>query len=373
MASKGFIMNIIRKAFAAVMLMAASLSSQAFDLPVHHQYVLFNSETRNVDYYNYDMHVVWHKEPDASQMGYYAQFAFYFQTGSVGYMGLQKDSQSGKKAIFSIWDSQGLAQPASSVCKRFNHEGNGTSCIIPFEWKPGHEYKLRLWRIQNSFNGAGEKWGGWVVDYTSGEETLIGVIQVNNSHGRQGFGGLNGQAIATIENYYGGGVKTVQCSNMSNFAVTWTGPFINNASKRFDTAQVTYNTGVGNPCQHNNNANSNGFNSVTSQTGFDVTPQNPESSDLWAKYSRKQLEEADCIFAWAERNWYDIFDQSKFKHRRINRTLYGMYYRDYAVNGSGHSVIISYPTGQILKGDPAGGYTNLGSLETWLHQSNCRR
>ena len=87
-------MNIIRKAFAAVMLMAASLSSQAFDLPVHHQYVLFNSETRNVDYYNYDMHVVWHKEPDASQMGYYAQFAFYFQTGSVGYMGLQKKTAS---------------------------------------------------------------------------------------------------------------------------------------------------------------------------------------------------------------------------------------------------------------------------------------
>ena len=112
---------------------------------------------------------------------------------------------------------------------------------------------------------------------------------------------------------------------------------------------------------------------MTSQTGFDVTPQNPESSDLWAKYSRKQLEEADCIFAWAERNWYDIFDQTKFKHRRINRSLYGQHYREYAINGSGHSVIISYPTGQILKGDPAGGYTNLGSLETWLHQSNCRR
>lgn len=53
--------------------------------------------------------------------------------------------------------------------------------------------------------------------------------------------------------------------------------------------------------------------------------------------------------------------------------LYGMYYRDYAVNGSGHSVIISYPTGQLLKGNPAGEYTNLGSLEHWLHQSNCRR
>lgn len=366
-------MSFIRKAFAAIALMVASVTGHAFEVPVHHQYVLYSVDHREVDYYNYDMHVVWHKEPDSTQMGYFAQFAFYFQGGSVGYMGLQKDNVTGKKVVFSIWDSQGRAEPAGSSCKRFSHEGNGTSCIIPFDWKAGHEYKLRVWRIQNSYDGASEKWGGWIIDYTSGEETLIGVIQVNNSHGRQGFGGLNGQAIATIENYYGGSVKSVQCNSMTNFAVTWTGPFINNASKRFDTAQIMYNTGVGNPCQHNNSANSNGFNSVTSQTGFDVTPQNPESSDLWAKYSRKQLEEADCIFAWAERNWYDIFDQTKFKHRRINRTLYGMYYRDYAVNGSGHSVIISYPTGQILKGDPAGGYTNLGSLETWLHQSNCRR
>ena len=163
-------MNIFRKAFIAIVLLTASLSALAFDLPVHHQYVLFNSEARNTDYYNYDMHVVWHKEPDASQMGYYAQFAFYFQTGSVGYMGLQKDNQSGKKDIFSIWVSQGLAQPASSACKRF------------------------------------------------------------------------------------------------------------------DTAQIMYNTGVGNPCQHNNSANSNGFNSVTS-----VTPQGryskaiqPEGIPTWA-------------------------------------------------------------------------------------------
>ena len=53
--------------------------------------------------------------------------------------------------------------------------------------------------------------------------------------------------------------------------------------------------------------------------------------------------------------------------------MYSVDYRDYAINGSGHSVIISYPTGQLLKGDPAGGFTNLGSLEYWLHQSNCRK
>lgn len=366
-------MNIVRKAFIAIVLLAASLSALAFDLPVHHQYVLFNSEARNTDYYNYDMHVVWHKEPDASQMGYYAQFAFYFQTGSVGYMGLQKDNQSGKKAIFSIWDSQGLAQPASSTCKRFNHEGNGTSCIIPFDWKAGHEYKLRVWRIQDSYDGASEKWGGWIIDYMSGEETFIGVVQVFNSKGERGFGSLNGQAITTIENYFGGGITSLGCSNMPNFAVTWNGPFVNNASKRFDTAVVKYDTGVGNPCQNNNSAMSNGFTAVTSQTGNDVRPQTNNATDLWAKYSRQQLDEVDCIFAWAERNWYDVFDQTKFKHRRINRSLYGQHYRDYAINGSGHSVIISYPTGQLLKGDPAGGFTNLGSLEYWLHQSNCRK
>ena len=52
-------MNIIRKAFAAAMLMAASLSSHASDIPVpHHQYMLYSVDTREVDYYNYDIHMV---------------------------------------------------------------------------------------------------------------------------------------------------------------------------------------------------------------------------------------------------------------------------------------------------------------------------
>ena len=91
--------------------------------------------------------------------------------------------------------------------------------------------------------------------------------------------------------------------------------------------------------------------------------------------SKQDLKDPDVedLFNMVVHNNTTVLAQLDLLNRRINRMLYGMYYRDYAVNGSGHSVIISYPTGQILKGDPAGGYTNLGSLETWLHQSNCRR
>lgn len=95
-------MRFIQKAFAALCLTVASLSSQAFDLPVHHQYVMYSVDQRDTDYYNYDMHVTWHKEPDASQMGFFAQFAFYFQTGSVGYMGLQKDAAGGFTNLGSL-------------------------------------------------------------------------------------------------------------------------------------------------------------------------------------------------------------------------------------------------------------------------------
>ena len=33
-------MNIFRKAFIVIVLLTASLSALAFDLPVHHQYIL---------------------------------------------------------------------------------------------------------------------------------------------------------------------------------------------------------------------------------------------------------------------------------------------------------------------------------------------
>lgn len=348
--------------------LASSLAS-AMTLPVHHQYVQYSMDTME-DVYNYDMHINWHQEPDTSTMGYYAQFAFYFANGTVGYMGLQKDNVEGKKAIFSIWDNStnSRAVPARDVCRRFDHEGNGTMCLQKFEWKAGREYKLRIWRLKDSFNGYSEKWGGWVIDYATGEEFLIGVIEVGNTNGFKGYGGLNGSAIATIENY---GTGNVDCRSMPYFGVTWTGPFGNNGSKRATYTNVTYRTGMGDPCTESSNAQSNAINSVTTETGAGVARTNGDGDNIWAKYDQASLDQNECLFKWAEKSWPDTFNQAVFKHKRLTRSLFGIYYRDYTFNGKGYSIIINSLSDRILVGDPGGSMKDLGALSVMKRSAGC--
>lgn len=341
-------------------------------LPVHHQYVTHRMEATS-DIYNYDMHINWHKEPDVSTMGYYAQFAFYFANGTVGYMGLQKDSNQGKKAIFSIWDASGTSRaiPAHSVCKRFDHEGNGTMCLQAFEWKAGHEYKLRIWRIKDSSNGNSEKWGGWVIDDKTGDEFLIGVVEVGNSNGFSGYGSLNGYTVATIENYQTGQMTTVECAKMPYFGVTWTGPFGNNGAKRSTYSSLQYNTGMGNPCTESSNAQSNGINSVTTETGAGVVRTTREGDNVWAKFDQVYLDQNECLFSWAENLLPQMFNQTVFKHRRLTRSLYGIYYRDYSHNGKGYSIIINSSTDQLMVGEPGGTMSNYGALSAMKRSAGC--
>ena len=70
-----FVRNIL---FSSSVLFAATFNSFAVTIPVHHAYVNYNGDVRG-DIYNHDIHLTWNKDPDASQMGYYSMYAFYFQ------------------------------------------------------------------------------------------------------------------------------------------------------------------------------------------------------------------------------------------------------------------------------------------------------
>lgn len=351
--------------------LASSLAS-AMSFPVHHQYVWYQMEA-NEDIYNYDMHLTWHQEPDATGMGYYAQFAFYFANGTLGYMGLQKDNQEGKKAIFSIWDNsaQARAVPAHAACKRFDHEGNGSMCLQSFQWKAGRDYKLRVWRIKDSYNGYTEKWGGWVIDYQTGEEFLIGIVEVANTNGFKGYGGLNGSAVGTLENYQGGTFSSIECRNMPYFGITWNGPYGNNGAKRATQTNLTYKTGMGDPCIDSTNSQSNAINSVTTETGAGVQRTTGEGENVWAKFDQASLDQNECLFKWAEKSWPDMFNQSVFKQKRLTRSLFGIYYRDYSYNGKGYSIIINNISDRILVGDPGGGMKDLGALSVMKRSAGC--
>lgn len=367
----------MKRWIAAIFVFISSIAN-AIILPTHMQYNQFIVNPTSPDgFYNMDMHITWHKEPDVRAMGMYAQFAFWFQTGTVGYTGLQQDSIEGKKAIFSIWDS-GKAQtsfPASDKCQRFGHEGTGTMCIIPFQWKAGHEYKMRVWRLADSYNGSTEKWGGWVIDYTSGEETLIGIIEVQNSAGLKGYGGLSGAAYGVTE-YYGGANPeglTMRCDQLPYFGVTWNGPFANNGSVLPDYVSTSYKTNEGTHCPNNVRSVSNVPFSVVAENGAGVQPIANEFQNLWEKHKLANYKEIDCLYNWAEQGMPAVFNQSAFKHRRLSRSLYNMYYRDYKVNGTGHALIADTTTNQVSLGKPDGVMENLGDLDHWKRQAGCKR
>lgn len=350
-----------------------SLAVHAVTLPVHHQYVWHQTPSNN-DVYNYDMHVVWHQEPESSMMGFYAQFAFYFQNGAIGYMGLQKDS-SGKKAIFSIWDAdaQTFAGGVVPPCARFDHEGAGASCITPFNWQPGREYKLRVWRIGVPSPAGKEQWGGWVIDYATGEETLIGIIEVDNHRGLSGYGSLSGSTVATMENYQWGSQREFGCSQMPYFSASWFGPFANNGSRQAVQATPSFNTTVGNPCTQNSNVVATDLWTNYAEVGPSVTRTAAEGSNLWGHYGQRTIDQTECLYNWAESVLPAVYDQSKFHHRRLSRSTGTLYYRDYTVNGQGAMILTDLATGNAFVKKANGPIESIGPQQYWVSLSGCAR
>ena len=230
---------------------------------------------------------------------------------------------------------------------------------------------MRVWRIKDSYNGYSEKWGGWVIDYVTGEEFLIGVIEVPNTNGFKGYGGLNGSAVGTLENYQGSNLTSIECNNMPYFGITWNGPYGNNGAKRATQTNLTYNTGMGNPCIESTNSQSNAINSVTSETGAGVRRSTGEGENVWAKYDQANLEQNECLFKWAEKELPAMFNQAVFKHKRLTRSLFGIYYRDYTYNGKGYSIIINSISDRVLVGEPGGAMKDLGPLSAMKRQAGC--
>ena len=109
--------------------------------------------------------------PDAT---YFWAHQFRLNGGDGGYVGLQTkgnraDGSLGKLAIFSIWNAE-EAEGAGVV--RFDGEGTGWSCRIPYEWQAGQAYAMRL------FTEGGGWWRAKVRDEATGEVRDLGAIRV---------------------------------------------------------------------------------------------------------------------------------------------------------------------------------------------------
>lgn len=326
-----------------------------------------------VDIYNTDMHITIHEEVEQG-WGYYAMYWFTFQAGIGGYSGLQKsnDPNKPKIAIFSIWDAAGkqTAMPVPGTgCQRFGHEGSGTNCLLAFNWKSGVEYKIRIWKILNSRTNYSERWGAWVINVKTGEETLIGVIEVYNAQGQIGYGSLVNQGYSTVLEVFDGPINA-QCSDLPYFGVTWKGPYGNNGTINPATASAGHQTGVGTMCQQTDFRANAPF-SLTQEVGKGVVRDSPIAARVWTNYDKQKLDKIDCVFNWAERQYSDVFKQAGRKQKVLSNSVYNLYYRDYKVNGKGSSLVADILNDKLIKSDSGNTNTPIGTLSDLFSATSC--
>lgn len=280
-----------------VFLLTSNAHATSTAIPQHNTRVEYEFDGLNSLAYNYDYFIKFNGQNSVrSGLGLYAQFAFGFQAGPIGYLGLQKEFDR-TKAIFSIWDadeSRMTALPTGNdACVRFSHEGPGTMCIISYNWVTDREYRLRLWSLGNNVQGTGQTWWVGVKDMVTGVESTVGSILLLNSNGYEGYGFLeakNGWPL-TVNEYYGAGGQTFQCSDLPMFDATRRGPFANNNDYSGVRtlpikALVSYHGyGIGTDCP-NNNVSSIEPHSLTVTTGANTQRVTPDGVDVWSKLSQ---------------------------------------------------------------------------------------
>jgi hypothetical protein len=137
-------------------------------------------------YFNIDGGVTVLFHEDTVNAGYYWVQEFKFQNGDGGYAGLQTNgfnidgNRTNRTAVFSISNNVSdidlVPAPGSEAnCRAFESDGvdgDFVSCRIEYPWTE------RIWCLGDDSNNNTRRWGGWIINESTGEETFIGAIDV---------------------------------------------------------------------------------------------------------------------------------------------------------------------------------------------------
>lgn len=162
-------------------------------------------------------------DPD-SEVGYFWSHQVGLIDGETAYFGLQTlgrrpDGSEGKVAIFSVWEA--LAARGPGIAKAFDSEGEGYQTVIPFDWKAGRTYRMRLFLSGSSQKGT--EWSATVREEPSGPEQIIGTITVPKKWNR-----LGAWSVMWSERYTGPDVRS--CRDVGYSRVKFGEPSANNAT-----------------------------------------------------------------------------------------------------------------------------------------------
>jgi len=175
------------------------------------------------------------KSNDDARGTYWSLCNFDMNGGSGAYAGFQ-NTDSGKNAIISFWENNGVnAQRIypDTYSHEFGGEGEGTNSIVDYNWKAGQWYKMLLRSYEDS------KYGHtvveqWVEDMSTKKWTRLSAFdtQLTNSY-------MTGSMSAFMENFDSNTCSKLRSVQMRNIYVQEYGQsnwkYIGKVNMSFDT------------------------------------------------------------------------------------------------------------------------------------------
>lgn len=126
-----------------------------------------------------------------------------FEVGEGGYIGLQSDEAGAHNVRFSLWNA---TSARGAACRRFDGEGVGMTCELPWRIAPDAFYRVRV--VRGAADAGGQWWSGW-IDTRDADgrvaQTRIGDLRVAAS-----ANAINPATIYNFSEFWGDAVAACQ-------------------------------------------------------------------------------------------------------------------------------------------------------------------
>jgi hypothetical protein len=126
-------------------------------------------------------------------------------------------------AFLSAWNTRTADGPSCRALDRPDLH----RCRLPFAVEAGRWYRLRLWRLPA--DAAGQRWGVWIKNESTGRDTFVGRVALDPSRI------LVGNAVSHVE-FFGGAAT---CAEVPRSAAVWAAPAGNSNGDAVGTYAVS--------------------------------------------------------------------------------------------------------------------------------------
>jgi hypothetical protein len=140
-----------------------------------------------------------------------------FEIGEGGYIGLQSDEAGAHNVRFSLWNA---TSARGTACRRFDGEGVGMTCELPWTIAANVFYRVRV--VRGAADAGGQWWAGWIDTLEADGpvvQTRIGDLRV-----AAGGDAINPATIHNFSEFWGDAV--VACQDVTLSAAIFAPPRI---------------------------------------------------------------------------------------------------------------------------------------------------